>query len=211
MRAFVESRASSKAAGEKGQDVGRRATIPVDFMVAKGLAAGLSAHFISASTMKTALFSCATCVLLLLLLSAPCWAQKHGTRLLLEDHPDIETSGILRNPSPLVSATTPPPNSAPTGYWVIETTYILQPQSTVRFYDNHHTLLYEEALVDFLPDATKRTYRRAFRQLSSVLGYVLRHPLALASETTLLAQQLRSHGRMELTDLDGPPLANATK
>lgn len=161
--------------------------------------------------MKIFSFLPLACSLLLLTFSTPCWAQKHGARLLLEDHPEPETDVIIYNPSPHALAAAYPKKPVLKGYWIVETTFTPQNYSIVRFYDSHDTPLYTEGLADFLPDSRKRTHRRAFRQLSVVLQLVLREPVTPASGTTLLAQQLHSRGRKKPADLDGPPLAKAFK
>jgi hypothetical protein len=149
--------------------------------------------------------------LLLLISTTPCWAQKHGSRLLLEDYPEPETDVVPHSPTAHVLTPTHPRKPALTGYWTVETTFTSENYSVVRFYDSCGTPLYTERLADFLPDFNKRTRRRAFRHLSVVLEHVLREPLTPASTTTLLAQQLQSRGRKKPAALDDSSLANTLK
>jgi len=153
--------------------------------------------------MKILSFSLLACWLLLLISVTPCWAQKHGAKLLLEEYTVPETDIMLHNPSPHVLAAAHPKRPALTGYWIIEPTFTPQNYSVVRFYDSHDTPLYTERLADFLLDPNKRTRRRAFRHLSVVLEHVLREPAIPASATTLLAQQLQSRGKRKPTNLNG--------
>jgi hypothetical protein len=161
--------------------------------------------------MKTSSFLSLACGLVLLISGTPCWAQKHGAKFLLEDHPEAETDVILHGPSSHVPVAAYSKKPLLTGYWIVETTFTPQNYSIVRFYDSHDTPLYTERLADFLLDSNKRARRRAFRHLSIALEHILREPVIPASATTLLAQKLQSRGKRKFADLNGPPLAKAFK
>ncbi|MBO2009139.1 hypothetical protein [Hymenobacter negativus] len=104
---------------------------------------------------------------------------------------------VLFSLASLAQAQTPATPSTPAGYWNVETNLTTRSQTTVRFYNDHDQLVYEETLPNLCLNLARRSpRRRVAAQLNQVLEQVLRDPSA-GQDKTLLARQLITNSRMK--------------